>query len=96
MASRLGQQLDDVCSGLVRPAYRRSRPVLQAIEALRLITLGPLVSGHPADPVALAQLAHREKLPLKITDELHALSHLRRLAPGHPAPPLVPHAVGNC
>jgi tetratricopeptide (TPR) repeat protein len=42
---------------------------------------------HPADPVALTQLRHREQLSLGIQHEPHPLSHLRRFAPGHPSPP---------
>jgi hypothetical protein len=58
-------------------------PFAQALGALPLVTLDPLVPRLPADPVPLAQLHHRVQVPLPVRDEPHTLAHGCRLRPRH-------------
>jgi hypothetical protein len=81
--SSLDQGFNDFRIGPMRAMQRRPTPVLQSPHPILPKAPQPLVPRHPADPVAFAQLRHREQLSLGIHHEPHPLPHLRRFAPGH-------------
>jgi hypothetical protein len=87
LLSSLGQGFHDLRISSMRAMPRRPTSVLQPRHSILPKPPKPLVPGHPADPVALTQLRHREQLSLRIQHEPHPLPHLRRFAPGHPPPP---------
>src|ERR1700693_4869816 len=85
LVSSLDQRFHDFRIGPMRAMPRRPTSVLKTRHSIPPAPPDPLVPRHPADPVSLAQLRHREQLALRIQHEPHSLPHLRRFAPGHPS-----------